>query len=114
MPSTYEIIRTTPLETIYQIYHLDGVIYEAVRDLGSTRQYIENMRGYADMALLALVVKALQAANARFGDATLTKLLETHNDNWSDYGRRWQRLTQNSFAYIWDVYRKRAKAFRRI
>ena len=92
---------------------MDGLIFTAARDLASKRQYIENMRGYADLALLGLTCKALQAVHAGFGDGEFTKLLERHDDEWDAYRQRWLRLTKLCFEFIAHVYRKRAKAFKR-
>ena len=72
----YDKITQTPPEVAYQLFLLDSVIEGHVQELARTTRYVKNLARHMKHALLALIVRALQSANATWGAEEFTEELE--------------------------------------
>jgi hypothetical protein len=103
----YETIRKTNPELVYQIYLLGDILDSCMREHARRLQYVIQLANYVRLALFALVVKALQATGARFGEARMTRLLEEEGDR-----RVWLQLTKSGLDIINAAYKKETKRYR--
>jgi hypothetical protein len=106
----YDRIKTTSPDVIYQLYLLSSVLDQSVYGLSTSKQYIANLAGYMRFTLFALVVRALQAANAEWGSPELSKTLQ---DAVKDPPVSWRRFAKQAIDHVYGAYRKDAKRYRR-
>jgi len=69
----YDQIKSISPEIAYQLYLLDCIIEDLIRDLSRTKQYIANLGSHMKFALFALIVRASQLVNAEWGSSCAHK-----------------------------------------
>jgi preprotein translocase subunit Sec61beta len=104
----YATIKRTPEEVVYQLYLLGEIVDECVKDLASSRKYVDELAGYFKFALFALIVKALKAGDANFGDPRMHKLLERRRG----VPREWLKLCKSGIDVLRAAYRGGAVRYR--
>lgn len=91
----YEVVQSTVPEMAFQLFLLDGVIWEACNELGRERQYLQRVKSYGYFALCSLVSRCLTEAGAKWGSPSLTETIEAQ---WKTYypihERRWRKLVE--------------------
>jgi hypothetical protein len=94
---------------VYQIFLLSETIDSSVRELAASKRYVDELATHSRLALFSLLVKALQACDAHFGDRALTDALE----NAAMPGYRWRRFCKSGIDIIRSAYREEAKRYRK-
>ena len=107
----YDKIKSTSPELAYQLYLLETIQGKCVRDLAGSRQYIANLARYMTLALFAMTVRSLQAANAPWGHSGFTKVLE---DELGAPTNLWTRFTKQVIDQIHADLKKDAMRYRRM
>jgi hypothetical protein len=107
---TYKRIAETRPEVAYQVFLLGSIIKFHVDELALTKRYVKVLSRHMNYALFALVVKALQAVNAKWGSEGLTKLTESEYDSPT---KRWRDVVAPAVDYIRAAYRLEAKRYRK-
>lgn len=107
--SEYDVIKETNPEEAFQIYLLDCVLHASVRELSETKQYIANMATHMRHTLFALVVRALQSANANWGSSEFSKVLM---DQLVTPDAGWRSLAKQSIDHIATFYKIDAKRYK--
>lgn len=107
--SEYDVIKETNPEEALQIYLLDCVLNATVRELSEAKQYISNMATHMRHTLFALVVRALQSANANWGSSEFTKVL---TDQLVTPDAGWRSFAKQSIDHIATFYKADAKRYK--
>ena len=107
----YEKLTQTSSEVAYQIFVLDRIVTWQLGELAEAKQYINHLAPYAKYALIALVVRALQSANAKWGTDSFTDQLE--EEAWETSSGTWRRLILSAMDHIRDVYRSENTRYKR-
>jgi len=104
----YETIRKTPSTLVYQLYLLGEILDACISDLASSRKYVGELAAHANFALFSLLVRALQASGARFGEAKMTSLLEEG----ANPSREWLEFCKAAVDAIRVTYKEEARRYR--
>lgn len=105
----YELMKSTRPELIYQLYLIEDLMQSSFKcwfDL----KYIQKLARHIDLSLFALIIKALQSANADFGS---TKFSEQLENGGSDSSRSWKVLVKKAVDDIRSSYKKQNSKYRR-
>lgn len=111
----YDSIRETPAELAFQLYLLDGNLWESRTDLSKDKVYIRNLRSYEYFALFSLAVRALTEVGVKWGSPEFTATL---HGQWKEgyYPARfnlWRKLTKACIDHIVVAFKKEAKQYSR-
>jgi hypothetical protein len=110
----YDKIRETSPELAFQVFLINADVWECERDLGNEKVYVQNLKSYAHFALFSIVVRALQAAGAKFGDPALTQQLHAQWGNWHPtFYRPWKSLTKACIDHIVAAFKKESEKYSR-
>ena len=104
---TYAIIRNTRPPLAYQIYLLSEICGRSLKRLSGKRRYIENVYGYVDLCLFALLCKIVKGVHIELGKEAVGKALEGEYD--SD-AVAWERATKGLVDYILADFRAASAA----
>jgi len=104
----YETIRKTAPELVYQIFLLSDTIDSSVKELAASKRYVDELATHPRLALFSLLVKALQAGDANFGEKELTEALEAGTVP----SYRWRRFCKSGIDISRAAYREEAKRYR--
>jgi len=111
---SYDAIRRTTPELAFQIFLLDGDLWECRSDLSREKVYIANLGTAAHFALFSLVVRALQERGAKWGDPSFSDHL---HKQWSEWKagpyQNWRKLTKACIDQVVAAYKKDAKRYAR-
>ena len=105
----YDKITKTPPEVAYQLFLLDDVIESHVDELSRTKRYVSNLARHMKHALLGLVVRALQSANAKWGSEEFTECLEEETEF---HTGKWRLLVLGAINHIRGAYRTEDSRYR--
>ena len=103
-------IKNTSPEVAIQIYLLDCIPNANLNELSKTKQYIANMSAHMRHALFALVVRALQRADANWGSSEFSNTLR---NQLSAPANGWRSLAKQSIDHISTFYKEDAKRYKR-
>ena len=98
---------------MYQLWLLRWNVEQACRDLAYSKVYIENVKDFSKFTLFALITRAMESANARFGYSELTAILESQWGDWSPHQATWRSFCKASVDHILVFYKKEARAYQR-
>ncbi len=104
---SYEMIKTTKPELAYQLYFLGMVLDDCVKELASSKQYVEHFAWQGQFTLFALCLKALQSAGVAFGEANVTAFLERATPTY-----KWLTFCKQGIDHIRASYRNETKKYR--
>jgi hypothetical protein len=105
----YDAIRKTTPELSYQVYLLDDILDDCIRQLSASRQYIEEFGTYLRLVLFSHCIRNLQAAGVKFGDSHVTAALERGS---APMGK-WCAFCKNSVDTLRTIYKQEAKKYRK-
>ncbi len=108
----YEAIRQTDPALAYQLFLLDEHMEPVTRELAKKKAYITKLKSYADLALFALAIRALDSAGAEWGQAAWTESLEKQRKEWEHWHRVWHSLTEVCLYQIQLIYSQACKLAR--
>ncbi len=72
----YGTIIETPPHVAYQLYLFAEIMERCLRNLAAKKVYIDNMRGYVNLSLVALMCKICKQAGVRIGSEKYEQYLE--------------------------------------
>jgi hypothetical protein len=107
----YSVIRSTSLDTVYQIFLLNEIISESYNRLCRKYNYIRSMRGHISLLLFSIAVKSIQFYGLQWGQARLTQLLK-ERDSYS-YHQSWDKFTKSCVDIIYEFYKRDLKLFKK-
>lgn len=100
----YEELTRTPTELAFQIYLLGERVDAALRSVARTKKWAESLKGHADLALFAIVVRTLDDADAQWRKDKLTTAF-------TDWERDWTGLTLGCLDLIRTSFDKQAARY---
>jgi hypothetical protein len=111
----YDSIRETPDELAFQLYLIDGNLWESRSELSRDKVYIRNLRSYEYFALFSLAVRVLTEVGVKWGSPEFTAKL---HGQWKEgyYPARfnlWRKLTKACIDHIVVAYKKEARDYSR-
>jgi hypothetical protein len=110
----YEPITRTSPELAHQIFRVGEFVIDCRKRLAGKTKRVSAYKGAMDMALISVVIKALQTSDLPWGKPELTELLEEQNRQWSERKAPWDRLVGASVKLIARRYEtERARLWRR-
>lgn len=105
----YDGIRKTTPELAYQIYLFGEILDDCLRQLSASRQYIDEFGTYLRLATFSFCIKSLQTVGVKFGDSSLTNVLEAGG---SPAGK-WCAFVKSAVDELRTVYKQEAKRYRK-
>lgn len=105
----YDRIREISPEVAYQIFLLSSIVDSCADELSKKLQYVASLKRHMKFVLFALVVKALQQANADWGASDLKDTFEEQVD---EPDNKWHAVVRQVVALIHKHYRATAKRHR--
>lgn len=106
----YDLVKMTPPEIGYQLFLLERAIDKCVWELGQAKGYVKHLAKHMRFTLFALVVRALQAAGASFGDEEFTESLQNELDA---PATAWLRFVDDAVRQIRAAYKIESVRFKK-
>jgi hypothetical protein len=110
---SYEVIKKTAIEKIYQIYLLDNLISDGFNSLLKTQKY-RNYKGHIRFALFSIIVMLSDKCGWRWGNPQLTNALEyyTKKPKHKEVNAL-MRMVKSSIGYIHSSFKKCKSLYKR-